>query len=110
MQILVLSFFILFIVHSQGYLLNSRCIKFYSTLSLSPDLYDYDNFEGWRRTEKSGMSQQGRFAAPSEMAVFTTPFDSKSKKVGEGTKCAKSAAEATQIDLFSESDESGLGY
>ena len=54
--------------------------------------------------------QQGRFAAPSEMAVFTTPFNSKAKKVGEPGKGAKSSAEATQIDLFGESDESGLGY
>ena len=54
--------------------------------------------------------QQGRFAAPSEMAVFTTPFNSKAKKVGEPSKGAKSSAEATQIDLFSDSDESGLGY
>ena len=55
--------------------------------------------------------QQGRFAAPSEMAVFTTPFNSKAKKVGEPGKGAKSSAEATQIDLFSSGDEySDLGY
>ena len=54
--------------------------------------------------------QQGRFAAPSEMAVFSTPFDSKAKKVGEPSKGVKSSTEATQIDLFSEIDESGLGF
>ncbi|MEI8285711.1 MAG: hypothetical protein WCG15_00280 [Actinomycetes bacterium] len=57
---------------------------------------------------------QGRFAAPSEMAVFTTPFDSNSKKVGEGSKKKESSANATQIDLFgsgNESDQySDLGY
>ena len=56
----------------------------------------------------------GRFAAPSEMAVFSTPFDSKAKKVGEAKKSSKSSAEATQIDLFSSEDQndqySNLGY
>lgn len=56
----------------------------------------------------------GRFAAPSEMAVFSTPFDSKSKKVGEPKKGSKSASDATQIDLFDSQDSdsaySDLGY
>ena len=56
----------------------------------------------------------GRFAAPSEMAVFSTPFDSKAKKVGEPKKGSKSASDATQIDLFdsqdSDSTYSDLGY
>ena len=56
----------------------------------------------------------GRFAAPSEMAVFSTPFDSKAKKVGEPKKGSKSASDATQIDLFDSQDSdsaySDLGY
>ena len=56
----------------------------------------------------------GRFAAPSEMAVFSTPFDSKAKKVGEPKKGSKSASDATQIDLFNSQDSdsaySDLGY
>ena len=56
----------------------------------------------------------GRFAAPSEMAVFSTPFDSKAKKVGEPKKGSKSASEGAQMSLFdSESDDSAysdLGY
>ena len=56
----------------------------------------------------------GRFAAPSEMAVFSTPFDSKAKKVGEPKKGSKSASDAAQMSLFdSESDDSAysdLGY
>jgi hypothetical protein len=56
----------------------------------------------------------GRFAAPSEMAVFSTPFDSKAKKVGEPKKGSKSASDATQMSLFdSENDDnaySDLGY
>jgi len=56
----------------------------------------------------------GRFAAPSEMAVFSTPFDSKAKKVGEPKKGSKSASDATQIDLFDSQDNdsaySDLGY
>ena len=56
----------------------------------------------------------GRFAAPSEMAVFSTPFDSKAKKVGEPKKGSKSASDAMQMSLFdSESEDnaySDLGY
>lgn len=56
----------------------------------------------------------GRFAAPSEMAVFSTPFDSKAKKVGEPKKGSKSASEGAQMSLFdSESEDnaySDLGY
>lgn len=56
----------------------------------------------------------GRFAPPSEMAVFTTPFDSKSKKVGDTSKKKKSAGNSPQIDLFSSADQndpySDLGY
>jgi hypothetical protein len=56
----------------------------------------------------------GRFAAPSEMAVFSTPFDSKAKKVGEPKKGSKSASDGAQMSLFdSESDDSAysdLGY
>jgi hypothetical protein len=56
----------------------------------------------------------GRFAAPSEMAVFSTPFDSKAKKVGEPKKGSKSASDAMQIDLFDSQDSdsaySDLGY
>jgi len=56
----------------------------------------------------------GRFAAPSEMAVFSTPFDSKAKKVGEPKKGSKSASDATQIDLFDSQDSDSayfdLGY
>jgi hypothetical protein len=57
--------------------------------------------------------QQGRFAAPSEMAVFSTPFDSKVKKVGEPGKGVKSSADSSQMSLF-DSDQDGqysdLGY
>ena len=56
----------------------------------------------------------GRFAAPSEMAVFSTPFDSKAKKVGEPRKGSKSASEGAQMRLFEEESEgdaySDLGY
>jgi hypothetical protein len=56
----------------------------------------------------------GRFAAPSEMAVFSTPFDSKAKKVGEPKKGSKSSSDGAQMSLFdSESDDSAysdLGY
>ena len=56
----------------------------------------------------------GRFAAPSEMAVFSTPFDSKAKKVGEDRKKGKSASEGAQMRLFEEESEgdaySDLGY
>lgn len=57
--------------------------------------------------------QQGRFAAPSEMAVFTTPFNSKVKKVGEPSKGVKSSADSSQMSLF-DSDQDGqysdMGY
>jgi hypothetical protein len=56
----------------------------------------------------------GRFAAPSEMAVFSTPFDSKAKKVGEDKKRAKSSSDAAQMNLFDSTGESDpyadLGY
>lgn len=48
----------------------------------------------------------GRFAPPSEMAVFSTPFDSKGKKVSEQGKAKKNASEGTQMNMF-EGMESG---
>lgn len=57
--------------------------------------------------------QQGRFAAASEMAVFTTPFNSKVKKVGEPSKGVKSSVDSSQMSLF-DSDQDGqysdMGY
>ncbi len=48
----------------------------------------------------------GRFAPPSEMAVFSTPFDSKGKKVSEQGKAKKNASEGAQMNMF-EGMESG---
>lgn len=52
----------------------------------------------------------GRFAPPSEMAVFSTPFEGKGKKVSEVGKRKDSGAGATQMGLFDGMDSGEMEF
>lgn len=52
----------------------------------------------------------GRFAPPSEMAVFSTPFESKGKKIGEQGRKGESRSEAAQMSLFDGMDSGEMEF